>query len=172
MRELPNVSTAVVVLLVVVAAGTFMASVPVGGAVLQVADSDTTTDSPTPTPTATPTTTPTATDTATASPEPSPTGTPTSTASPSDGAQPALADSDVVTEQWDDNLQVLVMNESAVDHDRVQSIEVRGADMTDELSLHDENIVGQGTIDKPATIEVVVTYTDGTSEVIYEEQFD
>jgi len=63
------------------------------------------------------------------------------------------------------------MNESAVDHDRVQSIEVRGADMTDELSVHEENIVGQGTIDKPVTIEVVVTYTDGSSEVVHEERF-
>lgn len=172
MRELPSVSTAIVVLLVVVAVGTFVTSVPAGGAVLQVADSDTTTESATATSTPTPTAEPTATDTATASPEPSSTETQTATAPPSDGAQPALADSDVVTEQWDDNLQVLVMNESAVDHDRVQSLEVRGADMTDELSVHDENIVGQGTIDKPVTIEVVVTYTDGTSEVIYEEQFD
>lgn len=171
MREFPALPVAVIVVLAVFAVATFAPSLGVSGQAAFVAGSNST-STPTPTATApTTTATPTPAPTQTASSTPTPTPTATSTASSND-TDSTLAQSDVVTEQWDDNLQVLVLNESAIDHSRVQSIEVRGAQMSDELRTTEEDLVAQGTIETPTTVEVVVTYTDGTTETIYREQFD
>jgi len=80
----------------------------------------------------------------------------------------ARIDPDVVVEQWDDRVQVVVLLDEVPDS--VASFEVRGATMEGELRPTESPPAGEGTVDKPTTVEVVVVYEDGTDAIIHEER--
>lgn len=119
-----------------------------------------------------------------ATPTPTPTLTPTPTPEPNDGNttdgatnetetngsttdEGARIDPDVVVEQWDDRIQIVVLLDEVPDS--VASFEVRGAAMESDLRPADSPPAGEGTVDKPTTVEVVVVYEDGSEAVIHEE---
>jgi hypothetical protein len=138
-----------------VAMSPFVAAVPTGG---QIAMNGAPTGTPTPTATPTPTPEPTAT--------PTPTPEPTATDESTDGT----VEWSVVTEQWEDRIQVIILTEDIPED--VAAFEVRGVTMETELDPSASPPAGEGQLTKPATVEVVVVYEDGSKTTIYSETFE
>jgi len=153
-----NYWSLVLVAVVVLAAGPFTVAVTTGAQT----PNETATASPTPTATTTPTKAVSQTpSTATAEP--------TNGSATTESTENGEVDPEVVIEQWDDRIQVVVLLEDVPDN--VESIEVRGATMTRELQVTDSPPAGQGSLAKPATIEVLIIYEDGSESVIHAETF-
>ncbi|WP_147270870.1 hypothetical protein [Haloplanus salinus] len=143
------------------AVGSLVAAVPTGG---QIAADVTPTATSTPTSVGTtpaPTSTPAPTATATS--------TPTATATPTP-ADDGTTEWRVVTEQWNDRIQVIVLTEDIPDD--VVTFEVRGATLDQRLDPSASPPVGEGRLTKPTTVEVVVVYEDGSEAVIHTETFE
>ncbi|PSP40103.1 hypothetical protein BRC63_06485 [Halobacteriales archaeon QH_10_70_21] len=90
------------------------------------------------------------------------TATPTPTQSQAERIDPNLA---VVIEHWEDRIRVVVLNETLPGE--IDSFEVRGATMDQQLRTDESPTAGEGSVEKPTTVEVVVIYDDGSEELVH-----